>query len=71
MNGTTIQGWLTHLHPDRWSGALIILVLFLLAGLLLSHLLKRTIRLVVARDHDNRLDRMSIGLLSKVVSAFV
>ena len=67
----TVDAWATHLHPDRWSGALIILSLFLLAGLLLSHLLKRTIRLVVERDHDNRLDRMSIAFLSKVASAFV
>ncbi|PZX18207.1 small-conductance mechanosensitive channel [Palleronia aestuarii] len=71
MTWTTLEGWAAHLHPDKWSGALIILMLFLLAGLLLSHLLKRTIRLVVARDHDNRLDRMSIGFLSKVASAFV
>ena len=69
MNAT--ENWLIHLHPDRWSGALIILALFVLAGLLLSHLLKRAIRLIVARDHDNRIDRMSIGFLSKVASAFV
>ena len=71
MTWTTAEAWLTHLHPDKWSGALIILALFVLAGFLLSHLLKRAIRLVVERDHDNRLDRMSIGFLSKVASAFV
>ena len=71
MTWTTVETWLTHLHPDKWSGALIILALFMLAGFLLSHLLKRAIRLVVERDHDNRLDRMSIGFLSKVASAFV
>ncbi|MBS9721174.1 mechanosensitive ion channel family protein [Tianweitania sp. BSSL-BM11] len=71
MTWNTAEGWLTQLHPDRWSGALIILALFVLAGLLLSHLLKRAIRLVVARDHDNRIDRMSFGFLSKVASAFV
>ncbi|EBA09695.1 mechanosensitive ion channel family protein [Sagittula stellata] len=71
MTWKTVEQWTTHLHPDKWSGALIILALFLLAGILLSHLLKRTIRLVVARDHDNRLDRMSIAFLSKVASAFV
>ncbi|WP_349540257.1 mechanosensitive ion channel family protein [Sagittula sp. NFXS13] len=71
MTWQTVQTWATHLHPDKWSGALILLALFILAGLLLSHLLKRTIRLVVARDHDNRLDRMSIAFLSKVASAFV
>tara|TARA_R110001606_G_scaffold88268_1_gene198536 strand:- start:8635 stop:9519 length:885 start_codon:yes stop_codon:yes gene_type:complete len=71
MTWKTVESWEMHLHPDRWSGALIILALFLLAGLLLSRLLKRTILLVVARDHDNRLDRMSIAFLSKVASAFV
>ncbi|MCJ8140029.1 mechanosensitive ion channel family protein [Falsirhodobacter halotolerans] len=71
MNWKTIQGWLTHLHPDKWSGALIILLIFLALGLLSSHLLKRAIRLVVARDRDHRLDRMSVGFLAKVASAFV
>ena len=71
MNWTTIHGWLTHLHPDKWSGALMILALFLMGGTLLSHILKRTIRLIVARDLDNRLDRMSISFLSKVASAVV
>ena len=71
MSWNTVENWLTHLHPDRWSGALIILALFWLAGLLLSHLLRRAIHLVVERDHDNRLDRMSIAFLSKVASAFV
>lgn len=71
MTWKNVENWLTHFHPDKWSGALIILAIFLVAGLLLSHLLKRAIRLIVARDHDNRLDRMSIGFLSKVASAFV
>lgn len=71
MTWQAVQHWATHLHPDKWSGALIIFALFILAGLLVSHLLKRTIRLIVARDHDNRLDRMSIAFLSKVASAFV
>lgn len=71
MSWNIAENWLTHLHPDRWSGALLILALFVLAGLLVSHLLKRAIRLIVERDRDNRLDRMSIGFLSKVASAFV
>lgn len=71
MTLNTAESWLTHLHSDRWSGALIILALIVLAGLLLSHLLQRALRLIVERDHGNRLDRMSIGFLSKVASAFV
>ncbi len=71
MTWKTLESWEMHLHPDRWSGALIILAVFLVAGLLLSRLLKRMILLVVERDRDNRLDRMSIAFLSKVASAFV
>ncbi|GHA16774.1 hypothetical protein GCM10007989_09890 [Devosia pacifica] len=71
MTWDTVETWLTYLHPDKWSGALIILALFLIAGLLLSYLLRRMIRLIVERDHDNRLDKMSVGFLSKVASAFV
>ena len=71
MTWETLQHWAAHLHPDRLSGALILLVLFLLGGAALSHLLTRAIMLVVERDHDNRLDRMAIGFLSKVASAFV
>ena len=71
MTWKTLEEWGTHLHPGTWSGALIILALFLIAGLILSHLLKHAIRVVVARDRDNRLDRMSISFLSKVASAFV
>ena len=66
MTCKTVEDWATHLHPDTWSGALIILGLFLVAGLLLSHLIKRTIRLIEQRDHDNRLDRMAVAFLSKV-----
>lgn len=71
MNWKTVQDWAKHLHPDTWSGALIILALFLIGGFILSRLLKRMIRLIVERDHDNRLDRMSISFLSKVASAVV
>ncbi|MGZ9810740.1 mechanosensitive ion channel family protein [Pseudoroseicyclus sp. H15] len=71
MTWKDVQGWATHLHPDTWTGAMIILVLFILAGLLLSRLLRHAIRLIVERDHDNRLDRMSVSFLSKVASAFV
>ena len=71
MTWKTLEGWTRHLHPDTWSGALIILALFVLTGMVLSGLLKRGIRLIVARDRDARLDRMSVGFLSKVASAVV
>ncbi|WP_425418067.1 mechanosensitive ion channel family protein [Oricola indica] len=71
MNREIVQGWAMHLRPDTWSGALIILALFWIGGLLLSHILKRMIHVIVERDHDNRLDRMAIAFLSKVASAFV
>ncbi|ETA50775.1 mechanosensitive ion channel family protein [Ponticoccus alexandrii] len=71
MNWTNVENWTAHLHPDRWSGALIILALFIFLGLVLSRLIKHMIRMVVERDHDNRLDRMAVAFLSKVASAFV
>ena len=70
MTWTKVQGWAAHLHPDKLSGALALLVVFFVVGLVLSHLLRHAIRMVVERDRDARLDRMSIGFLSKVSSAF-
>lgn len=71
MNWQTLQSWLSKLHPDTWSGALALAVLFWLGGLILSWVLRRAIRLVMARDRDQRIDRMAASFLSKVVSVFV
>lgn len=71
MNWQTIQTWLSKLHPDTWSGALVLLVLFWIGGLILSWLLRRAIRLVIERDRDHRIDHMAASFLAKVTSVFV
>ena len=67
----TAQSWLSGLNPGTWSGALVLLVLFWIGGLILSWILRRAIRLIIARDRDQRIDRMAASFLSKVASVFV
>lgn len=71
MNWQTVQSWLLGLNPGTWSGALVLLVLFWIVGLILSWILRRAIRLIMARDRDQRIDRMAASFLSKVASVFV
>jgi len=59
------------LHPDTWSGAFALAILFWVGGLLLSWTLHRAIWLVIERDRDQRIDRMAARFLSKVASVFV
>ena len=71
MNWQTLQPWLSKLHPDTWSGALALAVLFFIGGLMLSRVMRRAIRLIMERDRDQRIDRMAASFLSKVASVFV
>lgn len=71
MSWQTLQTWLTKLHPDTWSGAFALAVLFWIGGLVLASILRRGVRLVVERDRDQRIDRMAATFLSKVASVFV
>jgi small-conductance mechanosensitive channel len=71
MNWQILQVWLSKLHPDTWPGALALAVIFWIAGLVLSWILRRSIHLVVKRDHDRRIDRMAAAFLSRVTSVFV
>jgi small-conductance mechanosensitive channel len=71
MNWQTLQPWLSKLHPDSWTGALIIAVLFWIGGLIMSRILRHAIRLIMERDRDQRIDRMAASFLSKVASVFV
>jgi small-conductance mechanosensitive channel len=59
------------LHLDTWSGALALAILFWVGGLLLSWTLHRAIWLVIERDRDQRIDRMTARFRSKVASVFV
>lgn len=71
MNWQALQSWLLQLHPNTWSGALALLVLFWVGGLIASALLRRTIRMIIQRDHDQRIDRMAASFMSKLASVFV
>lgn len=71
MNWQSLQSWLVKLHPDTWSGAFVLAILFWVGGLLLSWTLHRAIWLVIERDRDQRIDRMAARFLSKVASVFV
>ena len=71
MNWQSLQSWLVELHPDTWSGAFALAILFWVGGLLLSWTLHRAIWLVIERDRDQRIDRMAARFLSKVASVFV
>ena len=71
MNWQSLQSWLVKLHPDTWSGAFALAILFWVGGLLLSWTLHRAIWLVIERDRDQRIDRMAARFLSKVASVFV
>lgn len=71
MNWQSLQSWLVKLHPDTWSGAFVLAILFWVGGLLLSWTLHRAIWLVIEHDRDQRIDRMAARFLSKVASVFV
>lgn len=71
MTWQNVQSWISKIHTDTWTGALILLALFWLGGLIVSWILRRTIRLVMERDRDQRIDRMAASFLAKVASVFV
>ena len=71
MNWQSLQTWLSLLDPATWTGAIALLALFWIAGLILTRILHRAIRFVVQRDQDHRIDRMAASFLSKVASVFV
>lgn len=71
MSWQALQSWISKIHTDTWAGALVLLVLFWLGGLIVSWILRRTIRLVMERDRDQRIDRMAASFLAKVASVFV
>lgn len=71
MTWQTLQAQLSTLHPDTLLGAVALLVVFFIGGLLLSRLVRRAVRLLIERDRDQRIDRMAASFLSKVASVFV
>lgn len=67
----TIRGYVLLLHPDTIAGALILLVVFIAAGLVMSAILGRAIRLLLSRDRDERIDRMAASFLSQAAKVFL
>lgn len=68
---TSLEGIVGVIRPDTWIGALILLVLFVLAGMVLSWLLRRVVRLLIVRDRDQRIDRMAASFLSRFAAVLV
>lgn len=71
MTWQTIQTQITQFQANTWVGALVVLVLFLIGGVVLSWVLRRAIRLLLERDRDERIDRMAASFLSKVAGVFL
>ena len=67
----TLDHWLGYIHPNRLGGALILLLLFLLAGKILSSLVKRAVDALIARDTDNRIDRLTARFFEQLARVFV
>jgi len=71
MTWQTLLSQLTQLQANTWFGALVLLVIFLIGGIILSWVLRRAIRLLLERDRDQRIDRMAATFLSKVAVVFL
>lgn len=71
MTWQTIQTQITQFQANTWVGALVLLILFLIGGVVLSWVLRRAIRLLLERDRDQRIDRMAAAFLSKVAGVFL
>jgi len=56
MTWQTLKTQLTQLQADTWVGALVLLLIFLVGGLVLSWLLRRAIKLLLERDRDQRIE---------------
>ncbi|QEA39510.1 mechanosensitive ion channel family protein [Pistricoccus aurantiacus] len=59
------------IHPDSPTGALILLGLFALLGILLSKLLRHGLRLLLERDRAQRIDRLAATFLGKIGHIFI
>lgn len=68
---TELNTALTWIDAGSWTGAMILLVVFVLLGLVLSSILRRAIKILMSRDTDNRIDRMGAGYLSRFAQVFL
>lgn len=56
---------------NRLSGALLLLLVFIAGGFILSILLRRAVRLMIAHDTDGRLDRLGAAFISQFGQVFI
>ncbi|MGJ8532208.1 MAG: mechanosensitive ion channel family protein [Alphaproteobacteria bacterium] len=59
------------INTSGWAGALLLLVVFVLFGLLLSSVLRRGVQLIIERDTDGRINRLGAGYLSRFSQVFL
>ncbi len=71
----TASHWLAeitqYLDPTHFWGAVGLGVAFLLAGMILSWIIRRTIRIVIEHDPGERIDRMTISFLQHLGTFFM
>ena len=58
-------------HPDTVTGALLLLVGFVVLGAVLSGLIRKGVRMLLERDRDERIDRTAATFLTQFASVFV
>ena len=71
MNWTEITVLSSKIRPDTLTGAVLLLVLFIIGGLIVSYALRRVVNLIIARDKDERIDRMAARFMIQFTRVFV
>lgn len=64
----TSYAWI---NTNSFVGAFVLFIGFFLFGLLLSAVLRRGMRMLIARDTDNRIDRLGAGYLTRFSQVFL
>ncbi|TCS54485.1 small-conductance mechanosensitive channel [Primorskyibacter sedentarius] len=59
------------INTNSFVGAFVLLIGFFLFGLLLSAVLRRSMRMLIARDTDKRIDRLGAGYLARFSQVFL
>lgn len=71
MNWSEITSLASRIRPDTLTGALLLLALFVIGGLVVSYALRRVVNLIIARDKDERIDRMAARFMIQFTRVFV
>lgn len=67
----TVQGWLAKIDPNTLLGALVLLAAFIILGKVLSFTVRRSIQVMIDRDRDERIDRLTASFLNQFARVFV